>query len=198
MQRAQHEKTRRLVTLALLAALVVVLQTLSTLFPGVTPVNLTLVPIVIGAILLGPGGGAVLGGVFTAVVLIAGFTGADAFTFTLLSGAPLETILVCAVKGVGCGAVAGWVYRLLSGKNQFLACLLASVGAPIVNTGVFTIGMLTFLRPSFEAIARSYEVADAVQWLFLGILGFNFVIEFAVNLILSTTIAYITRTARKR
>lgn len=197
MNQANHEKTRRLVTLALLAALIAVLQSVSSFIPGVTPVNLTLVPIVIGAILYGPGAGAVLGGVFTAVVLIAGFSGTDVFTFTLLSGAPLMTILLCIVKGCGCGAAAGAIYRLFEKKNRFVACFLAAIVAPIVNSGVFTIGMLTVLRSNFEAIAASYEIADAVQWLFLSILGVNFLIEFAVNVVLSSAIAMITKRARK-
>ncbi|MBQ7565724.1 MAG: ECF transporter S component, partial [Oscillospiraceae bacterium] len=197
MKTENHAKVRRLVTLALLAALIVVLQSLSTLFPAVTPVNLTLVPIVIGAILYGPGAGAILGGVFTAVVLIAGFTGTDVFTSMLLGSAPVWTVLVCAVKGVGCGAAAGAVYRLLQNKNRFVACLLTAVVAPIVNSGVFTIGVLTVLRSSFETIAASFEIADAMQWLFVGILGVNFLIEFTVNVVLSSAIAYITKVAKK-
>ena len=198
MKTENHAKVRRLVTLALLAALIVVLQSLSTLFPAVTPVNLTLVPIVIGAILYGPGACAILGGVFTAVVLIAGFTGTDVFTSMLLGSAPVWTVLVCIVKGVGCGAAAGAVYRLLQNRKRFIACLLAAVVAPIVNSGVFTIGVLTVLRSSFEAIASSFEIADAMQWLFVGILGVNFLIEFTVNVVLSSAIAYITKVAKKR
>lgn len=193
-----NEKTGRLVTLALLTALVVVMQAIASFFPGVTPVNLTLVPIVIGAILCGPSGGAFLGTVFTVIVLAAGISGKDAFTHVLLEISPLSTVLLCVVKGAGCGAAAGLVYKLLDKKNRVLACVLASATAPVVNTGVFTIWMLTFLRGAFEQIAASYAVGDAVQWLFVGILGVNFAIEFVSNTVLSSAIAYITKIVKKK
>ena len=195
--KTSSEKTRRLVTLALLSALVIVMQTIATLFPGVTPVNLTLVPIVVGAILCGVSGGAILGFLFAVVVIVAGFTGTDVFTFTLLSISPAWTVVICLVKGIGCGAAAGAVYKLLESKNRFLACLFAAMIAPVVNTGVFTLGMLTVVRGAFEQIAETYAVGNAVQWLFTGILGVNFVIEFLSNSVLSSAISYITKHAKK-
>ena len=73
MKSKKHTSVVRLTSLALLAALVVVLQTVATgIKIGPVPISLTLVPIVVGAILFGPGAGAFLGGVFGVVCLIAG------------------------------------------------------------------------------------------------------------------------------
>ena len=60
-------RTRRLAVTALLAALIVVMQVLSYVIP-IRPFNLALVliPIVVGACLLGPRTGALLGGAFSA------------------------------------------------------------------------------------------------------------------------------------
>ena len=59
-----HATVVKMVTLALLAALVVVLQTVaSSIKFGPIPITLTLVPIVIGAILYGPSAGALLGAI---------------------------------------------------------------------------------------------------------------------------------------
>ena len=78
MNRKNHASVVRLTSLALLAALVVVLQTVASgIRIGPVPISLTLVPIVVGAILFGPGAGAGLGAVFGIVCLIAGITGAD-------------------------------------------------------------------------------------------------------------------------
>ena len=78
MNRKNHASVVRLTSLALLAALVVVLQTVASgIRIGPVPISLTLVPIVVGAILFGPGAGAGLGAVFGVVCLIAGITGAD-------------------------------------------------------------------------------------------------------------------------
>ena len=76
MNRNNHASVVRLTSLALLAALVVVLQTVASgIRIGPVPISLTLVPIVVGAILFGPGAGAGLGAVFGVVCLIAGITG---------------------------------------------------------------------------------------------------------------------------
>ena len=69
----KQSKTLRLAQLALLAAIIIVLQQIVIPLPG--PGNLTLslvlIPIVVGAVLFGPVSGAILGGVFGAVCLIA-------------------------------------------------------------------------------------------------------------------------------
>ena len=61
MKSKKHTSVVRLTSLALLAALVVVLQTVATgIKIGPVPISLTLVPIVVGAILFGQGAGAFL------------------------------------------------------------------------------------------------------------------------------------------
>ena len=68
MKNEKHTAVVRLTSLALLAALIVVLQTVASgIKIGPVPISLTLVPIVVGAILFGPGAGAFLGGVFGVV-----------------------------------------------------------------------------------------------------------------------------------
>ena len=59
MKNEKHISVVRLTSLALLAALIVVLQTVASgIKIGPVPISLTLVPIVVGAILFGPGAGA--------------------------------------------------------------------------------------------------------------------------------------------
>ena len=71
--------TLKMVELAVLMALVAVLQITGT---GVnitgTPISLVLIPIVLGAMLLGPAAGALLGLEFGIIVYVAGFVGVDA------------------------------------------------------------------------------------------------------------------------
>ena len=104
MKRSNHASVVRLTSLALLAALVVVLQTVASgIRIGPVPISLTLVPIVVGAILFGPGAGAGLGAVFGIVCLIAGITGADQFTNVLWVASPFWLVVVCVGKAVLCG-----------------------------------------------------------------------------------------------
>ena len=133
--------TRTLVGLALFTALVVVLQLVGSFIRfGVFSISLVLVPIVVGAALYGPLGGAWLGFIFGVTVLLSG----DANLF--LQYNVFATVLVVLVKGTAAGYCAGVVYRLLEKKNQYLAVIAAAVVCPLVNSGLFLVGCLLFFR----------------------------------------------------
>ena len=67
----RNSKIRRMAGIALLSAIVVVLQSVGSFIRlGSVPVSLVLIPIVVGAAMYGPAAGAVLGGVFSIVVLL--------------------------------------------------------------------------------------------------------------------------------
>ena len=183
-----------MVSLALLAALVIVLQTVaSNIKVGPIPITLTLVPIVIGAVLYGPGAGALLGATFGLVTAVAGLTGYDAGTHALIQASPVWTILTCFVKATAAGWVAGLVYRALR-KKQTLGCVLAAMSAPVVNTGIFLLAMTTVLRSSLEAWAGG---TDMVYYVFVVLTGVNFLVEFGVNAVLSAAIARIVKAVAK-
>ena len=189
-----HAAVVRMVALALLAALVIVLQTVaSNIKVGPIPITLTLVPIVIGAVLYGPGAGALLGATFGLVTAVAGLTGYDAGTQALIQASPVWTILTCFVKATAAGWVAGLVYRALR-KKQTLGCVLAAMSAPVVNTGIFLLAMTTVLRSSLETWAGG---TDMVYYVFVVLTGVNFLVEFGVNAVLSAAIARIVKAVAK-
>ena len=94
---------------------------------GPISITLTLVPIVVGAAVYGKGAGAYLGGVFSVVVLICCITGADAGGAMIWNANPFLCILVCMVKGVAAGFVAGLVYRLIAPKSAIGGTVVAAV-----------------------------------------------------------------------
>ena len=193
-----HEKTRKLVGMALLIAIIAVLQLFAgSIKIGVTSFSLVLVPIVVGAILYGPTAGGILGGVFGLIVLIVGISGTDQFTFFLWTSSPFWTIVTCMGKGIGCGVAAGWVYRALRGKNQTLACTLSAMSAPVVNTGIFALIMSTVLRAELQQVL-GVSSGEVISVLFLTVIGINFLVEFALNAILSAAIARIVQVASKK
>ena len=183
MKNKKHTSVVRLTSLALLAALVVVLQTVATgIKIGPVPISLTLVPIVVGAILFGPGAGAFLGGVFGVVCLIAGIAGTDQFTNLLWVASPFWLTLVCVGKAVLCGWVAT------------LGCIVAAICAPIVNTGVFAVGMFTAFRSILQDFAGG---TDIVYYFFVAFIGVNFLVELGVNAVLSAAIARIVKAVQR-
>ena len=183
----KNRKTLEMAFLAILTALVLVLQLLGSFvknpLPGGTSISLTLIPIVFGAMVLGPKGGAWLGFLFGSITYIMGVTGADAFTFILFSDHPLLTALVCFGKGVACGFVAGLVYKVLRNFNTVAATFVAAASAPIVNTGLFILGALTMsdtLNANFVA-----DGSTVIYFLVIVCAGVNFIFEFILNIVVA-------------
>jgi len=77
--------------------------------------------------------------------------------------------------------------------------VLAAAAAPIVNTGIFTAGMLTVFRGVMMDFANSIGMGgvNALYFAVVILVGVNFIIEFAANLILSPAIAGIVRGVKK-
>lgn len=188
MQTSIHQKVLKMVQLAILVALVVVLQLFgSGIKLGPVSISLVLIPIVVGAVLLGPAAGALLGFVFGLITVIAGFTGMDGFTFILMQTQPVITTLICLAKATLAGLAAGWIFRLLQNKNRWVAVILASAAAPVVNTGIFVLGALTLLG---NTISTNFVAADStlIYFVIIGCAGINFIVEFCVNLVASPAI----------
>lgn len=189
--------TKTLTGISILAAIVVVLTILCTFIKfGPFSITLALAPIIIGSALYGKKAGAVLGGVFGLVVIITGLLGFDGGTVLYLcSQNAIATVLICLVKGAAAGYVAGLVYELLAKKNLKFGVVVAGIVCPVVNTGLFIIGMLVFF---FEILNSWAGGANLIYYLIVGLTGINFVIELGVNLILSSAIVRIIKVGKKQ
>lgn len=202
--KTQKQKTLELVQLAMLAALVVVLQLLSALIPpigGMVSITLTLIPVVIGAILFDKKGGAILGFVFGLIVMINCITGLDPGGYVLWTTNPAITALLCLIKGTLAGLVPATVYsaivgkKAVSDKKKLLTTMLSAMLAPIVNTSTFVIGMLLFFKDTLTIWANGKPI---MLYILLGLAGINFLIEFIINLILTPAIIRIVDVIKKK
>ncbi len=174
--------SKNIAFLAVLVALIIVLQLWGGYVKiGVVNFSFTLIPIVLGAIMLGPAAGAFLGFAFGLIVLINGIIGSDAFTFYLFSDVPVFTVVLCIVKGVAAGFVSGLLFKFLKNKNKYAAVFVAAAAAPIVNTGLFIAGGF-MISKTLSALSGGKSVA---YFLIIQCAGINFLVEFALNLILA-------------
>ena len=190
-----NEKTRRLTGLALMTAIIVVLQVVASFVKfGPFSITLALAPIIIGAALYGAGAGAWLGAVFGVVVLIACIAGWDAGGNILFTANPLLTAALCIVKGAAAGFVSGLVFRGLSSRSPMGASIIAGIVCPVVNTGIFCVGLAVFFYDTLVAWAGG---SDLIYYIIFGLTGVNFVLELAINLVLSTVIVRVVG-SRKR
>ena len=184
--------TKNIVYLSILTALLVVLNLLGSVFKVITSVNLTLIPIVLGALLLGVKGGLILGIISGLMTFLFGVTGVDAFTNILFTNHPLLTFLTCTVKIVLAGVLGGFIYNLLKNKNKYLATFVASAVVPIVNTTIFILGALTM----YDTISLFSMDAGVGVMYFLIIVcaGVNFLIELGINLLVAPAIHGVIKT----
>ena len=193
-------KTLRLVQLALLSGLIVLLQTVIVIpLPGSLTLSLVLVPIVVGAVLYGKASGALLGGVFGVLVAWMAVQGQlGLLTNMMVEYNALLTIAICVLKGVAAGWVAGFIADCFK-KHRFVGIVLAAAAAPIVNTGIVVLGMLTVFKGVMMEFAVDIGVTgtSALYFAIVVLVGLNFVIEFAANLILSPAIASIVNAIKK-
>lgn len=192
----QNGGTRKMTGLAIFTAIIVVLQVLCTFVRfGPFSITLALAPIIIGTAMYGKGAGAYLGGVFGAVALVTGLLGWDGGTVMLLMGInPLGCVLVCLLKGVAAGFFAGLCYELIAKKNDKLGVLISGIVCPVVNTGLFIVGMLVFF---FDTLSGWAGGQNLLLYIIVGLTGVNFLVELAVNIVLSSGITRIIRAGKK-
>lgn len=180
------DNQRKLIYTAMFAAVVVVLQMFVSIPVGMFTITLTLVPIMLGAILFGPASGAILGGVFGVVVAIQVVTGAAGLLSTeMFLQTPVITIILCVLKGVAAGWVCGLIYPAFAkyGKSK-LGVVLSAIACPIVNTGIFALGLFVFYNALINTWAINNAFANGFTFVMVGCIGLNFLVEFAANVLL--------------
>ena len=189
---------KRLTGIAVLSAVIVVLQVVSALLARFTPlpfsITLTLIPIVVGSAVYGKRAGAFLGGVFGIITLILCIVGLDIGGNILWTANPLLTALLCLIKGMAAGYFAGVFYALIAKKNSDLGVIAAAIVSPVVNTGIFLLAMFLFYNDILTAWAAGTPI---LSYMIFGIAGINFMIELVSNLILSPVASRILKIKSK-
>ncbi len=181
---------RKLTRVGILIAVVVVLQLLPIKF-GPVEINLSLIPIVLGALLYGPLTGALLGAIDGIVILLLPGTGA------FLSFNPVCTILMCLLKTGLAGAAAGCIYKYLRKFDETVGISIAAFSAPIVNTGIFIIGVLTIFKGMFEGTATENGMT-MMQFVISAFITTNFLIEIIVTMVLSPLLIRLVAMFKKK
>ena len=192
---SNSKKGTNVAVVGVFAALVVVLQFLSAFVKiGNFPLTLTLIPIVLGAVMYGPKVGAILGGVFGAVVVICCFTGIDPGGAMLIQASPVLTTLVCMAKGILAGVLPGLMFKAVGKRKPYLGTVLSAIVAPIGNTGLFLVAMVILFKDILVSWAGG---ADTVYYIFTGLTGWNFVIEMAINIVAAPLLFRVSKAVKK-
>jgi uncharacterized membrane protein len=193
----KNRKIKRMVGIALLMAMVIVLQFVGGMIPpigGTVSISLVLIPIVLGSAVYGPGAGALLGATFAVVTIINCITGTDAGGAMVFQASPVLCILVVAAKSILAGLAAGYVYKLLEKRNGYIAMLCAAIICPVVNTGVFVGCMALFFSDVLSAWASG---SDVLSYVLMSLILCNFVPEMLINVVFSPAGNNIVRVINK-
>jgi uncharacterized membrane protein len=125
----------------------------------------------------------------------------------LFSYSPVLYVILAILKATMAGFLSGLIYKALDkafkGKFVYLKTTIASISAPIINTGIFALGMTLFFTPRLSAIPNEFPelfggYANAMEVLFAGFILFNFIGEFLVSLVLSPAIVRIVEIVKKK
>ncbi|MBR3301979.1 MAG: ECF transporter S component, partial [Firmicutes bacterium] len=108
--------TRFLAQLALLIAIQVVMRVLGLGRVPIGPLNMSFLtlPIAIGAMLMGPLTGAILGGVFGLFSLWDAISGAGGMTAFFFQNNPVSTVILCVGMRILMGVCCGLIFKVVS------------------------------------------------------------------------------------
>lgn len=175
-----RERLSYMTKLALLIAVEVVMKLIGLGSVPVGPLYMSFltVPIAVGAIMLGPSAGALLGGVFGAVSFYDAMTGRSAMTGALFQVSPLHTFILCVVTRILMGYLVGVIYQVLSkiDKKGLISIIAASLSAPILNTILFMgyIILIFWNAEYVQTLASSLNATNPIMFvgLLVGVQGF--------------------------
>lgn len=188
---AQTRKTRtiQMVQLAILIALEALMTFTPLGFVMVPPVAITLlhIPVIIGAVLLGPLSGGILGGcfgVFSILRAVIGGNVGDLLFNPAASGNPFGSIVMAVLPRILVGVIAAWLFLLIRrwSKNDFVAIPLAAG----ITTALHTVMVLTLMWLFFRG--TPLLEANGLRELFTSVVILNGIIEICTAVVLATAV----------
>lgn len=202
MQSKQHKHILTLVQMAVLIAVMLVLELTGLGMLKIGPLEMTILqfPVIVGAITMGPAAGAGLGLVFGLISFWECF-GKSAFGATLLGIDPIFTFLVCVPTRTLMGYLCGLIYKAMdrvlvrcketaSQVRKIVPYVTASLSGALLNT-LFFMSTLLILFGSTEYIAGFMEMAGTQNLILFAcwFVGFQGVVEALLCAFLGTVVS---------
>ena len=211
-----RKNLRYLTQLSVLLALELILAYTPSGYLRVLPgleISFLMIPVALGAMLLGPAAGAVLGGAFGLTSFGTCF-GASTFGATLLAVDPLLTFLTCVPTRLLAGWLTGLLFRVLSRRSSralktdgqqvpvpAYAFGAAALAGPVLNTLLFTGALVLFFYHTdfIQGFVTALGAANPLTFmaLFVGIQGLvEAAVGFAVSGLLGRAVYAALRRSR--
>ena len=207
MKTKKFFSAKNIAVLGVLLALVVAMQAFGgSILIGTVQLNFTLIPIVLGAILLGPWAGGLLGLACGVVVLVQVIIAPAGFYYIIWLNDPVITVITCLSKTTLAGIAAGFLFQLIEKKNRYVGIFVASAIVPIINTGVFILCCLWMnesMKLTQEWMVNTLGMTNLLGlnpfvFILLGLVTFNFFVELGVNLVVAPGLHTVYKVVEKR
>ena len=173
-----------MVKLAMLVALLMIFcfTSIGFLKIGIVEITFNMIPVVIGAIVIGPAAGAFLGALFGAASFWQCF-GQSTFGTLLFGVNPFFTVLICFVPRILAGLIPGLIFRAMTKKKDNIAAYFvsAAVGS-LTNTVLFVGGFCLLFKDTMLGMASDNGLSP------LAFIATAFLLNAAVELVANTAI----------
>ncbi len=201
MENKTTRNTRYMVELSLMSA-IIILMALTPLGYVKTPVlsiTLLTIPVAVGAIILGPKGGAILGAIFGATSFAQALTGSG-ITSILLQVNPFGVLILCFLPRILEGFLCGLIFQLFKKVNLKKASyFIAGFSCPLLNTTLF-MGILVALfyqTDYIQGLVSSFGVSSPMTFI-VALVGIQGAVEAGICGVLSGIISFALSKALKR
>lgn len=188
---------KRMAQIALLTAIVLILAFTPLGYlktPWGVEITFIVIPVAVGAVVLGPKAGAFLGFVFGMTSFVQCF-GASPLGAMMLQISPVGTFVCCVVARVFVGLIPGLVYELLKRvkKAKVVGVGLCCFLTPITNTVLYIIGnYLIFSDTWLDIAVGSYgytgEGGISLLVFMLGMVAVNGIVEAISCMFIATAV----------
>lgn len=185
---------KRMVGIAVLLALVVVLQLFSgNIKFGEISITLALVPIAMGAILYGPVAGLGLGAVMGIIIFFDPGTQKVFWPVNIPA-----TLVICVLKSGLAGLASGFIFKLfafIANKTEkkmlfyIIGIVVAALIVPVVNTALFAVGAAIFFQDVF---------GGGLGVIITAVITTNFLVEILVSAALSPALVTLVKVLSSR
>lgn len=183
---SKKPNVKKISVLSILSAITVIVAFIPLKTLGLE-ITFTMIPVAVGAILYGPSGGAILGGVFGLVSFLQ-CLGCSPFGAALLAINPFYTFIVCVPTRILAGFLAGVIYTLLKKglKRDAPALLVSSLAAPVFNTLFFmsSLTLLFYKTDYLQSYVNALGAANPITFILMFV-GINGLVEIVCGFVVA-------------
>ena len=159
--------TKLLAQIALLIAIELVMRLLGLGSVPIGPLNMSFLtlPIAVGAMLIGPTAGLILGAVFGITSLWDAISGRSAMTNFFFQFSPVSTIILCVGMRILMGVCCAYVFKLVSKLDRdekTWSYFVGALSAPLLNT-LFFMGYIVLFFYNTEFVQNLVALKGAVN-----------------------------------